>query len=193
MGLLKRKAWVVWTAFILLLPAVVLAAGGEGEVHHVSLFMEISRLVNFLIFVFILYKLAGEPIKNYFRNRAHSIEVAIKEAQEAREEAYKRAKEYEERLLKADMELKEVLVQAERERDEQIKRVREETKRILERIREQSEAAADLEVKKAKVELRRESADLAIKIAEGLLRESFTDEDQRRFLREYAAKVKEVH
>jgi len=190
MAALKRLYF--WVAVISLsLPSIVLAA--EEEAHHVSPFMEISRIINFLIFAFILYKLAGEPIKNFFKNRTQSIEAALKEAQKAKEESEKKFKEYELKLIKADEELKQMLQNAEREGQEQMKRIQQETEKIVDRIKEQAEAAADLEVKKARVQLQKEYADLAVKLAEGLLKEAFTEEDQKRLIKDYTAKIKEVH
>ncbi len=170
---------------------VGVALAGEGEeVHHVSIMMEAFRVINFVIFVFLLYKFVGQPVKNYFKERVHSIEVALKEAKEAQEEAQRRAQEYAEKVKGAEVELKDLLYQAERERDEQVKRIKEETERIVERIREQAGAAADLEVKKARIELQKEAAELSVGMAEKLLKESFTDEDQERLLEEYATKIK---
>ncbi len=74
-----------------------------------------------------------------------------------------------------------------------MRRIREETERMVQRIKEQAEAAADLEVKKARMELQREAAELAVGMAEGLLKENFTDEDQKRLLSEYTTKIKGVH
>ena len=195
MEIIKSKALrrsFLFLLFFFLFAGAALAGEGE-EVHHVSITMEVFRLINFVVFVFLLYKFAGQPVKNYFKERVHSIEVALKDAKEAQEEAQRRAKEYAEKVKGAEVELKSLLRQAGMERDEQVKRIREETDRMVERIREQAEAAADLEVKKARKELQREAAELSVGMAGKLLKESFTDEDQERLLDEYATKIKGVH
>lgn len=195
MGIIESKGLrrsLLFLSFFFLFAGTALAGEG-GEVHHVSIMMEAFRVINFVIFVFLLYKFAGRPVKNYFKERAHSIEEALKEAKEAREEAQRRAKEYAEKVKGAEVELKDLLRKAEMERDEQVKRIREETDRMVERIREQAEAAADLEVKKARKELQREAAELSVGMAVKLLEENFTDEDQERLLGEYITKIKGVH
>jgi len=195
MEIIKSKALrrsFLFLLFFFLFAGAALAGEGE-EVHHVSITMEVFRLINFVIFVFLLYKFAGKPVKNYFKERTHSIEVALKEAKEAYEEAQRRAKEYAEKVKGAEVELKDLLHQAEMERDEQVKQIREETNRMVERIREQAKAAADLEVKKARRELQIKAAELSVGMAEKLLTENFTDEDQERLLNEYATKIKGVH
>ncbi len=178
--------------FVLLFAGVVVAGEGE-EVHHVSILMEMFRVINFVVFVFLLYKFAGRPVKNYFKNRVDSIEAAIKEAKEAKETAERAAQENTEKLKRAETELKEIFSQAKRDREEQARRIREETEGMVKRIREEAEAAAVLEVKKARLELQRRAAELSVSMAETLLREHFTDEDQERLLGEYVTKIKGVH
>ena len=195
MGFLKRRQLVLFAVAVAVgYPVLALAGGGEGgEVHHVSLLMEAFRVFNFLVFALILYKFVGQPVKNYFRNRLHNIELALKEAREAKEEAQLRSREYSEKLKNADAELKDVFYRAEKERDEQMRRIGEETDKMVKRILEQTEAAADLEVKKAKLELQKEAADLAVSMAETILKESFGDEDQKRLIKDYTDKLREVH
>ncbi len=196
MGVVRMGVWGrVFTVLLLVLlwTGLVWASGGEGGEHHVSFMMEAFRVINFVVFAFLLYKFVGQPVKNYFKERVHTIELALKEARETREEAEKRAQEYAAKLKNAEVELKDMLYQAERERDEQMRRIREETEKMVQRIREQAEAAANLEVKKARLELQREAAELAVNMAEGLIKENFTDEDQQRLLSEYATKIKGVH
>ena len=197
MGVVRmRHIATVLTVLVLVLlwAGLVWASGGaEGGEHHANLMMEAFRVINFAIFAFLLYKFAGQPVKNHFRERVHTIELALKEAREAKEEAERKAKEYSEKVKNAEVELKDMLYQAEKEREEQMRRIREETEKMIQRIKEQAEAAADLEVKKARMELQREAAELAVGMAEGLLKENFTDEDQKRLLSEYTTKIKGVH
>ena len=196
MGVVRvRRLSTLLTAVVVVLLWVGLVWAGEGEggEHHVSLMMEAFRVINFIIFAALLYKFVAQPVKNYFKERVHTIELALKEAREAKEEAEKKAREYSEKLKNAEVEIKDMLYQAEKERDEQMRRIREETEKMVQRIKEQAQAAADLEVKKARAELQREAAELAVGMAEGLLKENFTDEDQKRLLSEYTTKIKGVH
>ncbi len=196
MGVVRmRRLSTLLAAMVVLLLWVGLVWAGEGEggEHHVSLMMEAFRVINFIIFAALLYKFVAQPVKNYFKERVHTIELALKEAREAKEEAEKKAREYSEKLKNAEVEIKDMLYQAEKERDEQMRRIREETEKMVQRIKEQAQAAADLEVKKARAELQREAAELAVGMAEGLLKENFTDEDQKRLLSEYTTKIKGVH
>ncbi len=71
------------------LPVMLLASGAEvssGETDFVP------RLVNFIIFVAILYYFAAEPIRNFFKGRTAEIASRLEEVQN-RLKATKKAKE----------------------------------------------------------------------------------------------------
>jgi len=73
----------------LFLPAVLLASEAEVSSGGTDFF---PRLVNFIIFVAILYYFAAEPVKNFFKGRTADIASRLEEVQE-RLKATKKAKE----------------------------------------------------------------------------------------------------
>ncbi len=185
------KRFAVSLTFLLLLVQVALAS--EGGHHEVSLKMEIFRIINFAVFLWLLWKFAGNALKNHFAQRRESIARSIEEARRAREEAEKRFEEAKAKVANLEREVEQILKNAERERDEQVARIKEETQRMVERMRQQAKATVDLEVERAKRELQQEAVNLAVELAEGLLKEKVTPEDQRSLLKDYINKVKEVH
>ncbi|MCP4906235.1 MAG: hypothetical protein GY910_14760, partial [bacterium] len=74
---------------------------------------------------------------------------------------------------------------AERERE----KILEEAQQTAERIRSEAGTAVEREVRRAQEELRREAAELALEMAENLLREKMGDEDQSRLVEEFIARV----
>ena len=52
---------------------------------------------------------------------------------------------------------------------------------------------AELEIAKARTELQREAAQLAVGVAEELLKKNFTKEDDTRLIDEYMQKVGDLH
>ncbi len=181
------------TVYFSIFPLILLAAEAEGAHEAVNIKLEILRIVNFLVFAFLLYKFAGKAVINFFKTRRDGIERAITESERAREEAERRYQEVLKRIENADNEIKQILEHAQKEKEEQINLIRKETQLMIERIKEQSRAAADLEIKRAKIELQKEAVDLAVSLAEGLLKEKLTLEDQKRLIKDYITKVKEVH
>ncbi|MGB9668514.1 MAG: F0F1 ATP synthase subunit B [Thermosulfidibacteraceae bacterium] len=180
--------------FLLAFSQILLASSGhEGGGHHVDIKMEIFRIVNFLIFVFLIYKFAGKSIKKLFSDRVENIRRGLEEAERAYEEALRKYNEAKGIVGRLGDEVKAINENARREAEEQVKRIKEETERMVERLREQAKSACDLEIKRAKRELEKEAADLAISIAKDILVKNVTSEDHRRLLEEYMNKVREVH
>ena len=61
------------------------------------------------------------------------------------------------------------------------------------KIEKDAEKAAELEVAKARQELQQEAAALAVELAEKMLKQNFTKDDDTRLVDEYMQKVGELH
>lgn len=85
------------------------AFASEGAHHEVSLKMEIFRIINFLIFAWLLYKFAGNAIKNYFKERRENIARSIEEAKKSREEAEKRYNEAKAKVANLEKEVQAII------------------------------------------------------------------------------------
>ncbi len=184
-----RRFLPVLGLLLLFTPAFAMG-GGHAEVDPK---MELFRIINFVVFVWLLYKFAGNAVKKFFSDRKEQIAQAIEEAKKARIEAEERFEEAKKKVSNVEQEVQAILKNAERERDEQVAKIREETHRMVERIRQQAKAATDLEIQRAKLELQKEAIDLAVDMAQNLLKEKITPEDQRNLIKDYITKVKEVH
>ncbi|WP_300364442.1 F0F1 ATP synthase subunit B [Hydrogenimonas sp.] len=79
---------LLWVAACFL-PAVALASGGEAASGGTDF---VPRLVNFIIFVAIIYYFVAEPVKNFFTGRTAEIASKLEEVQK-RLKATKQAKE----------------------------------------------------------------------------------------------------
>ncbi len=181
---------LIGTILFVLIPLVVWAS--EGAHHEVSIKMEIFRIINFVIFLWLLYKFTGNYIKKQFIDRKQNIASAIEEAQKSREEAKRHLEEARGKIANLEREISHILEQAEKEKNEQIARIREETQRMVARLKEQAKVATELEVKKAKQELQQEAIELAVNMAENLLKEKITPEDQKNLFADYVSKVKNI-
>ncbi len=185
MRVLAGLLWILVTASV--------AFASEGAHHEISLKMEIFRIINFAVFVWLLYKFAGNAVKKYFTERRENISRSLEEAKKVREEAQRMYNEAKAKVENLESEVKAILSNAEKEKEEQVARIREETEKMVQRIKEQAKATVNLEVERAKLELQQEAIDLAVEVAQKLLQEKITPEDQKRLLSDYINKVKEVH
>lgn len=146
--------------------------------------------VNFLALLLILYKFLKKPIVNFFVSRQEKLKreyeelLAKKRLAEAKyvelQEKVKNLKEEAEAIYRSYVE------QGLRERD----KILEEARLQAERIKEQTRLFIAQEMEKAKESLRLELAEETVKLAEEILRQRITLEDQRVLFREFVESIK---
>ena len=143
--------------------------------------------VNFIIFVAILVRSLGGPLREFFRVRAERLREELATGDRARREAETLRAEVAEEL--ADLpalrrRLRDDLrATAERERDEMLASARQ----AADRIREDARLLAAQELANARRALRNETVAAAIREATALVRAATQAEDQQRFVREFVA------
>lgn len=141
---------------------IILAKGGLLDVDP-GLFFWI--LVTFLLFVFLLSKLAWKPILDALQQRESSIKESIESAETALKKAEQISKDNEKAIREAEAFAqnvrKEAYNEAEAIRADRIEKTKDEAAKLL----EQARASIEAEKKKALEDLRNEVADLALKAA----------------------------
>ncbi len=145
--------------------------------------------VNFILLIVILVKFGRKPTADAFRARREAIENEYKELEAKRVEAEARYQEYEKKLATLEEEAKSIMEtfidQGKREKD----RIIREAYETADRIKQQAEFYVQQELEKARESLRREVAELSVKLAEQIIREKITPEDQRRLVQEFIERV----
>jgi F-type H+-transporting ATPase subunit b len=168
------------------------AFGAEaGEVHHkeFSFAEEGFKFANTFIVVAILYKVAAKPIASFFKDRSEGIRKALDEAKADKEEAEKKLEQQRSKVADLEAELGRVRETGERERGEIRARLEADQKTQAERLLEQTKNAIELEVVKARAELQDRAAEIALELAEEMLKKNIGSEDQERFVSEYLVKL----
>jgi F-type H+-transporting ATPase subunit b len=150
----------------------------------------IKQALNFGILVGILVYFLRKPLSNFLRDRREILIKAMEEASRANAEAKEKLAEVEEKIAHLDKEVEELNRSMEKEAEAEFERIKSLTKDEIERIKEQATVAAELVVKKAREELRKEAAELSVKSAEEIVSKTITDEDQKRFIKENLEKIK---
>ena len=177
---------------LILSSAPGLAAG--TEFHNVwDSWFEFSRVLNFLIVLFGLYFILRKPVRKAMDARREGIIKAMEEAKEARAEAARLREDYEKRTADLDEELAKMRVQAEADREALKARLLKESAESAERILEHARFTIEQETKKAEQLIRARAAELALDLAEKALERELGPEDQRRFIKDYIAKVGEMN
>lgn len=190
-----RKQRTVITALLLvaLTSGVAFAAGGGHVDSGVLLKDFLWRCLNFGLMAALLIYLLTKPIKKGLAGRREGIEKALAEAKQAKEEAEAKFAEYDQKLALATEEIEEISNAIRREGELEKQKIIESAKQMASKIEQDAEKAAALEVAKARTELQREAVQLAVELAEDLLKKNFTKEDDTRLIDEYMKKVGELH
>ncbi len=167
----------------------VLAADAGAHAKAFSFTEELFKLVNTLIVVGILYKVAFNPIKNFLKDRREGIRKALEEARAAREEAEKQLAEQRSKVADLEAELMRVRDQGKKERAAMQERLEKEQENQAQRLLEQTRTTIELEASKARAELQNQAASLALNLAEEMLKKELGEADQERFVENYLANI----
>ena len=163
--------------------------GAEEEAEHVEegweAGLEIPRIINFVIIVFVLWLLLRKPLARYFANRREEIQKLLEEAVMARAEAQARVEEYREKMQKLEEEVAALRSEAEADRENLHRNLQEDARKSADRVVEQARVNIELERKRATDSLKTEASLLALELAEGLLKEHISPEDRERMDREF--------
>ena len=139
------------------------------------------EVVSFAILFFMLYKFAFPGILSILEEREKKIKDSLDQAERHRSEAERRLKEYEAKLSMAAKEAEGILATAK----ERAQRVLEENEQRLtieaERIKGDATREIDHERRKAVQEIRNQTTELALMVAEKVVQRSLTDGDHRKF------------
>ncbi len=182
------RAAVPALAIVALLATCALAAE-HGEEPVATTMDWVWRIVNFAVIVGVLVYFMAKPVKGFLKKRIEDIEASLAEAKAAREEALKRLADVQARIKDKDAEIKSLLKVAEHNGQKEKEDILKESERVYQDILASARENIESELIKAKDALRREAALMAVELAEKLVKENISKEDQARILEEYIAKV----
>lgn len=188
----QMKAVLLALIIVSVCSTVACAAGGEID-SGVLLKDFLYRVFNFAIVVAILAYFLTKPIKKGLAGRSEEIEKALAEAKQAKEDAEAKFAEYDRKLTQATDEIAEISAAIKREGELEKQKIIANAKAMAEQIEKDAGKAAELEIAKAKEQLQREAVELAVGVAEDLLKKNFTKDDDTRLIDEYMQKVGELH
>ncbi|MFP4168392.1 MAG: F0F1 ATP synthase subunit B [Desulfonatronovibrionaceae bacterium] len=175
------------------LAVIALTAGSalaaEGGADSSKLWNLLWRVINFVIFAWILYKLAGKRIKEFFSGRTYRIENEFQDLEKRKVDAEKRLKEVESRISNLEQEREDIL-NAAREQGEALKQsIVDKAEKSAEQIREQARKGAEQEAHQAILALRAEMAEMVSEAAEKLVQEKLTQDQHKNLINDYLTKV----
>lgn len=173
-------------AFVLVAPQLVWASEGGLISFDKSL---IVQGINFLLLLFVLHRILFKPLVAKMQERTTAIQKALEEAQAARAEATRQQEENATRLQSAYQEAASIREQALKEAAEEQRKLVEAAQAEARHLIETARAQTDADIRRARDELRREVAGLAVAVAEKLVRKTLRDDDHRRIVDDAIAKI----
>ncbi|MFQ5354279.1 MAG: ATP synthase F0 subunit B, partial [Thermodesulfobacteriota bacterium] len=174
--LLERKlAVILLTGFLTSLPLISMAAE-HGEEHGGS-GLGLWKIINFILLVIGIYLVWTKIINPALDKRSAGIKKALDDAARMKEEAEKAALLYREKLAALDSRLASIAEELRLEGEAEKERLIKEALAGAARLKEQAKATAEQEIKKARLEIRGEVAELAVKMARELLEKELRPED----------------
>ena len=139
------------------------------------------EILSFAILFFVLYKYAFPGILSALEEREKKIKDSLDEAERHRSEAEQKLKEYEAKLNTAAKEAEGIMAATK----ERAQRLMEENEQRMtaeaERIRGDATREIDHERRKAIQDIRAQTTDLALMVAEKVVQRSLNDADHRKF------------
>lgn len=166
----------------------VLANAGGSEFDGMFV---LQHATNLLILLAIIYYFAKNPVKNYLISRRANLSRDIDEAQETIKEAKEKYEEYTKKLegIEAEIQgLKDTIKkQGEIERDEILKQANHSAELLSKEARD----TIELEAERAKHEIQKEVVQLAIDIAQNLIKQNLGEAEKEKLLSEFTKNIEE--
>ncbi len=150
------------------------------------------QLISFILLILFLSYALKKPVRTLLIKRREEVKTSLEQAAQKEEVRKKDFQQWEAKINSLSQQIQElhqtISREGETERLKIIERAREES----ERIKKQAQIVADQEVKRARFALKKDMVDLAVELAEKLLRETAQPADQERLVKEYIGKVREL-
>ena len=151
------------------------------------------EIVSFGILLWVLWKFAFPPILATLETRERKIKESLEQAERHHADAERKLQEYEAKLSGVSREAEAMMVQA---KDRAQRLLEENEQRLLaeaERIKGDATREIEHERRKAIQEIRTQTAELALQVAEKVVGRSLNDEDHRRLADQALEAVAEHH
>lgn len=145
--------------------------------------------IGFVLLLILLSRFLKKPIQDSLAKRKKEIQIVFEQAAIKIKEAEAQIAEWERKLNSISQEIadlhQKLIKEGEADRERIIARAQEEAARI----KEQAQIVAEQEVKKARLALHKETVDLAINLAQELLKEVTRPRDQEQLVRDFISKI----
>jgi F-type H+-transporting ATPase subunit b len=171
----------------LLFPATSAAASEGGD--RWGVLLTVGRFFNLGVVIAVLVWVGRKPLQRFMADRSDTIRRQLAEAQGARREAEAKLQEIEGRMSRLDAEVAELAASADRDARAEHERLLAEAERDAEKIVTRARQEIEGLTRAAELALRREAAELSIRLAEERIRSDITDDDRKRLFSRFVGSL----
>jgi F-type H+-transporting ATPase subunit b len=147
------------------------------------------KVLDVAIIAFFAFKLLSKPIAQAMANRSESVRRDIEEATAGRREAEARLAEFRAKAASLESDIEALRAQAAADMERERALLIEEGRVAADHIAQHARETIRQEVAKARAELHRDAALVAVQLATANVKAQLTAADQQRILDEYAASL----
>ena len=180
---MKFRLVTAWVALLCALPAQASEGNGGGLSEH------LWPAVNLVILIAVLVHFARKPIRDFFASRRSEIQSELKGAADQLSEAEATYSKWQRRLVDLEAELQEIRATSSQRAEAERDKILSDAHATAERIHRDASVAAEMELRRARKELREEATQLAIELATERLEREVTDADRDRLLDEFIDRI----
>ena len=177
-----------------LLCTAVAAVASEGGGHEAmpldKILWEMGiKVLDVAIIAFFGFKFLSKPITQAMADRSAAVRAALEEATSGRREAEARLAEFQAKAAGLDKEIETMRSQAAADMERERAILTEEGTKAAEHVAQHARETIRQEAAKARAELHREAALLAVQVATAGVKAQISASDQQRIIDEYAASL----
>jgi len=176
---------------VLAFAALAYASGGEaGEAAEPLPWGNFGfRILNFVIFIYLLYRFAGAKAAAFFGGRREQIRKDLEDLEIRKAEAAKKLQDVEASIRNLEQEKAAILAEAKTQGEAIKAAILAKAERDAALLTAQAKTSAENEARAAFDRVRGEIADLVIEQATKIVREKLSDKDHEQLVDEYLTKV----
>lgn len=149
----------------------------------------LTQIVAFLLFLWILRRWAWGPLQKLLDERQARIAKEFEKIAEQKKEAAKALLEYQQKLKQLEKEAKAKVNEGVKEGERAARKIREEADKKAEERLQRAQREIEGEKLQAKDDLKKEMVALSFQLAEKILEQKTTPEQQQKWLNEFVQKA----
>jgi len=193
----KKRSLVIAAIFMIAFCGMVMASSGGHDSHdshdaHAEktwVSTDTYRVMNFLVLVVALFLLLKKPASQALNSRISEIKNELETLESEKSAAEKKLAEYNQRFSDLENEAKQLVDDYIKQGESAKQRIIDEAKQTAEKMQAQAKKNIVQEFSLAKKSLQEEIMDKSIALAENIIKNNITNEDQDRLIGEFTEKV----